>query len=204
MIMSDFDLKEMWDDSDDLAHAHYVSIEKDLKMIINRKSNNVISQLKKNIFREWVYSISFTIVFLYLVRAFVIPGMPLSSSLFIGIGVLGMMGIPYFKMLRKIRTIPLSNTMVYLELYIEVLDEFKTIHLSPIFNIGLFLVLSVMYGLSLYSGDTDMPVNFPVLLLLIPIQYLFSVYFLERYMKQIYGVPKEELKAMLASLKAAL
>ena len=202
--MSDFDLKEMWDDSDDLAHAHYVSIEKDLKMIINRKSNNVISQLKKNIFREWVYSISFTIVFLYLVRAFVIPGMPLSSSLFIGIGVLGMMGIPYFKMLRKIRTIPLSNTMVYLELYIEVLDEFKTIHLSPIFNIGLFLVLSVMYGLSLYSGDTDMPVNFPVLLLLIPIQYLFSVYFLERYMKQIYGVPKEELKAMLASLKAAL
>ncbi|MGH1337921.1 MAG: hypothetical protein ACRBFS_17500 [Aureispira sp.] len=206
--MSDFDLKGVWDDSDDLANAHYTGIKSSLVTMVKQQSNSIISQLKKNIQKEWIRSITFTAIFLYIVKVFIIPEMPFSSSLLIGTGILTVCAIPYFKMLRKLKEIPLSETVVYIERCIEVLEEFiasinefRTIHLSPIFNIGLFLAVLILYGMDIWR-EMNIPINFPALLILVPAQYLLNFYYFDRYMNKTYTAPKEELEEMLASLKS--
>lgn len=198
--MDNFNLDNVWKDSDDQADEYYNIIKPKILDMARKNSHSILDKLKRTIIAEWIGSTLFlSILLLFLSDS------PRFYLLLIvsAIGMIGMV-IPYQKLFKKLKAIPTQNVRTSIESYIEILDGFikQMKWLSYIATpIGFFL------GLYIYTSKTPMEfhvVPFSMFLIICVIMFvLVHLFIVKWYIPKLYGEPKREFEELLQSLDSA-
>ncbi|MFK7905582.1 MAG: hypothetical protein AB8B69_10675 [Chitinophagales bacterium] len=198
--MDEFNLDNVWKDSENQAGEYYKSIEGEVEVMARKSSHSILTKLKRTILWEWGVSVLMLVLLLPVLYYTHTPRFYLHailcSIIFIAVW------IPYQKMLKKIKITPTQNILHCIESYIEILEGFiKQIKAL----IWVFFPIALVVGLFPQSKSiSEISWSFALIMssvmtLIFALVYWFLV---KLYIPKLYGQPKKEFEELLERLKS--
>ncbi len=198
--MDEFNLDNVWKDSDNQAEKYYKSIEEEVELMARKSSHSILTKLKKTILWEWIVSVLMLLILLPISYYTYAPHFSLRVILCVIVCIA--VWIPYQKMLKKIKITPTQNILGCIESYIEILEHFikqiKTL-------MWVFFPIALVVGFFPYSKNiNEISGSFAltmgaVLIIIFALVYWFLV---KIYIPKLYGQPKKEFEELLEGLKS--
>jgi len=196
--MDEFNLDNVWKDSENQAGEYYKSIEGEVEVMARKDSHSILSKLKKTILWEWVVSV--LMLFVLLMVLYNTPRFYL--CVIFGAITFIAVWIPYQKMLKKIKITPTQNILRCIESYIEILEDFIKQIKSLIW---VLIPIGLLVGFSTETKDiSEISWSFVLTMCSTMVVTLGLVYWflVKVYIPRLYGQPKKEFEDLLESLKS--
>jgi hypothetical protein len=202
--MQEFDLQELWGQSDDRAEAWYDRLRPDLVAIARQKNDNILQRIRRLVQGELLFS---TLAFAGLL--FYWQNFHLASFLLMELTILLVMVISYrhyLRFSREIEAVPAMNIVASTEAYLNILRGYKKrlVRLS-ILLMPVALLVGFMAGFGLGSENDYSALKKPKFwLITIPALAAVAVptYYLTLwYYRFFIGSKEKELAEVLERLR---
>ncbi len=201
--MEEFDLKNIWKDSDEQAKVYYQSIEPEVLEIARKKSNDLLQEIKRNAINETVTGVILMLAIFYFFRNHPYVWILYSGSILLVVS-------SYFStraFIHEVRLISTQNVVESMEGYYKVLA--KALRKLK-FLIWIFVPISFVLGMlaSFTDNGNDLSIltrwDGILLTLGISIPVLFGILWFvsKKYVFYMYESKINELKKILDDLKS--
>lgn len=195
--MDEFDLKDIWKDSDDQAEKFYQSIEPEVLELARKKSNNILQRIKRNAIMESIAGLVVTVLFCYYIR-----NHPYFGWMILSLFVIGLMAfIPFIDLIKKIKAVPTQNVVDSIGAYHKILSAYlKKMKIMALVLVPLGFIGGFGSSFMENGGDWEELLDPKRLLLILGLSGLalggMFWFIFKKQIFHLYQKPLDELKAI--------
>lgn len=199
--MEEFDLQDIWKESDEQAKSYYQSIEPEVLDMARKKSKGILNKLKRNLIADSSMGIAMWVFFFYYFWDHQYFWLMAGTLLIVTI----LSSIPAYKFSKKLKAVPTQNVVKSIRGYHEVLStELRKTKSRMTIVLPIFFIVGLIMGftgagrgiIELLQWKILIPTILISILAIIGLRWLTFKF----HMFHLYEKPINELKKLLDDL----